>query len=343
MTAWPDVAWCIYGVSQNAIYYIDNQENLWLSTAPWTTEAQELVDRGVASFRPVTGSELSTLYVQSSDLTLWYETGPWVNGHVKQQVDTNVWYYDGNVTLDVVRAYIGDSSGNLWLAQGPWGNEPLARQQVDGNVSTFQCINDNTVIVLGKNNNLWLEKGPWGTVPPARQQIDGNVADFQALSDQLIYVLGTDRNLWLEQAQPPAPGAPQTAWNWGRVPPYRAKVDSNVGSFQALSPRQVFVLDRQGNLWLETASPTGTWPLNRTLIETNVLTFHALSNLSVYVVHANDMTLWLETGPWSSPPQPNRQLVAAELGPPPSKTGSYAAGNSNNPVSGLPGGGDIDS
>jgi hypothetical protein len=120
---------------------------------------------------------------------------------------------------------------------------PPPREQIDSNVQAFQALDNQTVLVLGRDRNLWLEHGPFGVnVPPARQQVDGNVQAFHGLDTQSILVLGQDGNLWLEHSP------------FGvNVPPTREMIDGNVQAFQALDNLTGLVLGTDGNLWLENA------------------------------------------------------------------------------------------
>ena len=186
-------------------------------------------------------------------------------------------------------------NGNLWLEQPPFGKLPPARQQVDGNVFTFQALDLQTVLVLGTDGNLWLEQGPFGKVPPPRQQVDGNVQTFQALDTQNVFVLGNDGNLWLEQGP------------WGKVPPNRQQVDGNVLEFHAANDNFVFVLGTDGNLWLE-QGPFGKVPPARQQVDGNVRAFQALSIYAFIWVLGKDGNLWLEDSPFGKVP-PSRQQI----------------------------------
>jgi hypothetical protein len=84
---------------------------------------------------------------------------------------------------------------NLWLEHAPFGRVPPARTQIDGNVLTFQGLDNQTVLVLATDGTLWLEHAPFGNVPPNRQQVDGNARAFQGLNNQTVLVLGTDGKL----------------------------------------------------------------------------------------------------------------------------------------------------
>jgi hypothetical protein len=185
---------------------------------------------------------------------------------------------------------------NLWLEQPPFGKVPPARQQVDGNVETFQALDDQDVLVLGTDGNLWLEHGPFGKVPPARQQVDGNVLAFQALSTEEIFVLGADRKLWLEQSP------------FGKVPPTRVQVDANVRNFQGLDTDRVLVVGTDDNLWLE-RSPFGNVPPNRRQVDNNVWAFSQPGAQGPIFVLAADGNLWLERPPFGTVPPATRRQV----------------------------------
>ena len=194
--------------------------------------------------------------------------------------------------------YVLGTDFNLWLEQAPFGKVPPARQQVDGNVETFQAFDNQTAYVLGTDGNLWLEQAPFGKIPPARQQVDGNVLSFQALDNQTVLVLGADRKLWIEHAP------------FGKVPPVRQQVDANVRNFQALDAETVLVVGTDDNLWLERA-PFGTVPPARRQVDGNVWSFQRSSaeGGGVFVLGA-DGNLWLERPPFGTVPSARRQVDA---------------------------------
>jgi kumamolisin len=159
---------------------------------------------------------------------------------------------------------------------------------------TFQGLDLQNVLVLGRDGNLWLEQAPFGTVPPSRRQVDGNVRAFQGLDAQHVLVLGTDGKLWLEQAP------------FGTVPPSRRQVDGNVAAFQGLDLQNVLVLGTDGKLWLEQA-PFGTVPPSRRQVDGNVRAFQGLDAQHVLVL-GTDGKLWLEQAPFGTVPPSRRQV-----------------------------------
>jgi hypothetical protein len=133
----------------------------------------------------------------------------------------------------------------LLIENPPFGSLPPSNMTlVDKNVAQFSQFDVNTIWVLGTNGNLWIESAPFGTAPPARVQVDGDVKTFRGPNpDYSVYVLSADANatLWLE-FQP-----------FGTtIPPARVQIDSNIHTLEALSEYEVYVLDRQGALWLWT-------------------------------------------------------------------------------------------
>ena len=175
------------------------------------------------------------------------------------------------------------------------GTVPPSRQLVDRNVQAFQTINANQVYVLGSNGNLWLESGPWGTVPPHRVQIGGSgVTAFQALgsaSGSSVFTLGNDGVLHLSTV-----GGTQDA---------QEVAGGDILAFDVVpgSPNQVFVLDRVGNVWLNTVGQGRTAPQ----IDANVAAIQAIDADHLYVLGQNG-SLWLEQAPWGNVP-PARQQV----------------------------------
>jgi len=182
------------------------------------------------------------------------------------------------------------TNGNLWLEQPPVGTAPLPRQQVDGDVFTFQALDNETVLVLGTDGSLWLEHAPFGNVPPKREQVDGSVQAFQALDERLVFVQGLDGKLWRENGP------------FGQVPPPRVQVDGNVKGFAVVDENHVFVLGTDGKLWLE-QGPFGTVPPARQLVATDVRDFLALAVPDWVWVLDNEANLCLYSSPFGSNPQ----------------------------------------
>jgi hypothetical protein len=119
---------------------------------------------------------------------------------------------------------------------------------------------------------------------------------FQPFGASQAYVLGSNGNLWLESAP------------FGKNPPTRVQVDSNVSGFQALSPSQAYVLGGDGKLWLE-SGPYGHVPPARVQVDAGVIGFQALTPSQVLVL-GSDGKLWLESGPYGTVP-PARVAVDA--------------------------------
>jgi hypothetical protein len=197
----------------------------------------------------------------------------------------------------------------LWLEHGPFGQVPPRRELIDSNVAAlggfqilFSITEVNGVCVLDNDGNLWVDVAPFGQSP--RRQVDANVVRFQALIDT-ICVLGTDGNLWLEH--PP----------FGQVPPRRELIDRHVSNravrpFQAVDDNTIFVLGSDGNLWLEQTppgTPFGNPPPNRKPVDRHVDSFQALDKDTIFVVDADDHTLWLERAPFGQVPNPQRWKV----------------------------------
>ena len=78
-------------------------------------------------------------------------------------------------------------------------------------------------------------------------------------------------------------------------------------TFFGLSATEVLVLDREGNLWMETA-PWGASPPARTKVDGNVAAFCPTVGKDLIYVLGKDGSLWLEQGPWGTVPPP-RHLV----------------------------------
>jgi hypothetical protein len=168
---------------------------------------------------------------------------------------------------------------------------------------------DPEIFVLGSDGNLWLETGPYGppNIPPFRTPVDGNVdlfAAFQAFSSQQVFVCGSDGDLWLEQGPWGKVPLPDSSYPPG--PGSRYQIDGSVAAFWAWSPQEVFVLGRDGNLWLEfgfgTTNPTVPPP--RTPIDGNVAGFQPLSLQEVFVL-GGDGNLWHELAPFGAVPLPS--------------------------------------
>jgi hypothetical protein len=65
------------------------------------------------------------------------------------------------------------------------------RQQVDGNVASFDMIDESAVYVLGTDGNLWQETAPFGTVPPTRQLLDRLVVQDYRFALNSFQILNT--------------------------------------------------------------------------------------------------------------------------------------------------------
>jgi hypothetical protein len=140
-----------------------------------------------------------------------------------------------------------------------------------------------------------------------------NVKSFQPIDAYNIFVLGVDGNLWLDTWPVPPPNTP--GFNaWGDVQETirrRRQVDANVAAFQAIDRNTVFVLGKDGNLWLETSSTATTPPwgnLTQTIntrqhIDGIVEAFNTWldehNTLGDWVVFVKDTdhVLWYETSP----------------------------------------------
>jgi hypothetical protein len=169
-------------------------------------------------------------------------------------------------------------------------------------------LSEPEIFVLGSDGNLWLESGPYGPphIPPFRTPVDGNVdlfASFQAFSSEEVFVCGSDGNLWLEQGPFGTVPPPESSYPPG--PSSRYRIDGNVAGFLAWSPGEVFVVGRDGNLWLEFGFGTTipTVPPPRYHIDGNVAGFQPLSLQEVFVL-GEDGNLWQELAPFNTVPLP---------------------------------------
>ncbi len=164
------------------------------------------------------------------------------------------------------------------------------------------------IFVLGSDGNLWLEEGPFGQqIPPPRVPIDGNVdlyAAFQAFFANEVFVCGSDGNLWLEQG--PYGTVPLPGSSYPPSPSSRVQIDGNVSGFYAWDPGNVFVLGKDGNLWLEfgfgTTNPAVPPP--RYQVDGSVAEFQPVSLDEVFVL-GQDGNLWQEFGPFDTVPLPS--------------------------------------
>jgi hypothetical protein len=170
--------------------------------------------------------------------------------------------------------------------------------------------------VQGTDGNLWLETGPFWTVPlppcnggnsGCRVQVDGNVdpiGSFQAFYSNEVFVCGSDGNLWLEIG--PFGTVPLPDASYPPSPGSRTQIDGSVGVFWAWSPGEVFVLGRDGNLWLEFGFGTNVpaVPPPRYYIDGNVIEFQPVSLQEVFV-RGSDNKLWQELGPFGTVPLPS--------------------------------------
>lgn len=183
---------------------------------------------------------------------------------------------------------------------------PNSRSSVNpAYASPHHGLDTNNVYVLGANGSLWLEHSGsddlWGQgQAPPREPVDSNVTTFQAIDANNVFVLGADGSLWFEHS---------VNGKFGQVPPKREPVDVNVTSFQAITQadvaERVYVLDNEGNLWLESPGANGEFgqiPPQRWQVDSNVGAFIALPGAlySVYVLDQGG-DLWLEHATGTSP------------------------------------------
>jgi hypothetical protein len=160
--------------------------------------------------------------------------------------------------------------------------------------------------VLGSDGNLWLANAPWGNPPSSRQQLAGSaVVAFSPINQgkpspinqggaRQVLVLRADRTLWLNTVGQDAAG-PQ--------------VDANVAAFDGnVTPgvEQAYVLDKDGNLWLE-QGPWGTVPPTRQHVDGDVKKFQRINANQIYVLGTNG-NLWLENGPWGTVPPARTEI-----------------------------------
>jgi hypothetical protein len=124
----------------------------------------------------------------------------------------------------------------------------------------------------------------------------------QAFSEQVL-VCGSDGNLWLEQGPWGTVPLPNSSYPPG--PSSRYQIDGNVAGFWAWSPGEVFVVGRDGRLWLEFGFGTTipTVPPPRYAVDGNVAGFQPLSLQEVFVL-GEDGNLWQELGPFGTVPLP---------------------------------------
>ena len=256
---------------------------------------QLVVGSNITSFWAL---DANTVYVVDVTGTLWLEHGPWGPSRTFEQVDFGVhafWPLSDNYV------YMLDTDAKLWLEHGPWA-AGASRQLVAENVAQFQAMGPDNVYVEDNSNKLWLDIGPWGTTSQKPLAVDTNVETFQALNLNAIYVEDRNGILWLDQSP-----------SLQKLPPTHQQVDRNIaryGSnifnpyafqakpFQALDVNSVYVVDRNGYLWLD-QGPWGSLPPARTVVAPDVNDFLATDDHTVYEVDF-DRKLWLYQGPWGS-------------------------------------------
>lgn len=246
------------------VYVLGSDGNLWLETGPFGNQIPPRrlqVDGSVSAFQALDGNNV---FVLGSDRNLWLEMWPY--GNIAQtvktrlQVDANVGAFQVIVSPYGNKVFVLGTDGNLWSETWPSGSVAQTiktRQQIDANARAFQALDVYDLVVLGADGKLWFERAPWGNVAQTiknRKQIDANVRTFQPIDGYHVFVLGNDYNLWLETWPSPGPNAPYNAWgNVQETINNRRQVDANVAAFQAVDLNTVFVLGRDGNLWLETS------------------------------------------------------------------------------------------
>jgi NHL repeat len=297
-----------------AIYVLGSDGNLWLETGPFGKQIPPprlQVDGNVSAFQALDGNNVVVL---GSDGNLWLETWPY--GDVAQtiknrkQVDANVAAFQAITSSYGNKVFVLGTDGNLWCEPWPTGDVTQTiktRQQIDGTVKAFQALDVYDVFVLGADGNLWWEGLPFGDVAETiknRRQVDAAVKTFQPIDGYNIFVLGTNNNLWLETWPVPGPNAPVYK-AWGNVQETinnRRQVDANVAAFQAIDVNTVFVLGKDGNLWLETSPWGNVTPTTNTRqhVDANVGAFnvwvdeHNALGDWVVLVKDTDHILWHE-------------------------------------------------
>ena len=312
------------GPRNMCIYVLGSDGNLWFETSPFgkIPPPRLQVDGNVAAFQALDGNNVVVL---GADGNLWYEVWPFGNVQEtinnRKQIDANVGAFQAVLSGYGNNIFVSGTDGNLWCETWPPVNVQetiTTRKQIDAKVRAFQALDVNDAFVLGTDGNLWFEGLPFGSVAQTiknRRQVDAAVKAFQTVVGDAynIYVLGTDGKLWLETWPAPDPSAPGTHPIWGNVQETvnnRKLVDTNVAAFQAIDVNTVFVLGRDGNLWLET-SPFGNVQetINtRERVDSSVGAFnvwvdaHNVLGGWVVFVKDTDHILWRDDSPIPFPP-----------------------------------------
>ncbi len=257
------------------------------------------------------------VFVLGSDGNLWLEEGPFGKQipPFRIPVDGNVDLYASFSAFSAEEALVCGSDGNLWLEEGSFGTVPLpstsyppgprSRTQIDGSVAAYWALDPGNIFVLGQDGNLWYEFG-FGTtipaVPPPRNQVDGNVQEFQVMGPQEVFVLGTDGNLWHEFG--PFDMVPLPACKGGTTSGCRSQVDGNVHTFWAVDSNNVYVIGKDGNLWLESGPFGSKVPPPRVQVDGNALGVWGVDAEEAFVL-GSDLNLWQVNAPFGKVPLPD--------------------------------------
>jgi hypothetical protein len=213
--------------------------------------------------------------------------------------------------------YVLTSDGQVWLDQTPFSQvPPPSRGHVYTDALGCWAVSATTVYVLGSDGNLYFATAPFVTPP---LQVDSNAVACAPVDANTVYVLGSDGNLWKEtgpfQTTDPVTGA-VTDYPRDQGPRHCVQVDSNVIACAAVNDTTIFVIDREGNLWLEVATDSAPWgttiPPARTHIDSRVIGCSAVDQNTVYVL-GSDGNLWLESAPFGERLPPLRTLVDSNV------------------------------
>jgi hypothetical protein len=135
------------------VFVLDSDQQLWRETG--TRQSRTLVASKIIAFQHVPDGD--TVYVQTSDGTLWRKTA----NDPPQQMDNAVAAFQA---VDSQFAYVLGSDGRLWRERGGRDRAALVDRDVliGPGKSTIQVIDPGHVLLLDNQHKLWAESMPDG-------------------------------------------------------------------------------------------------------------------------------------------------------------------------------------
>ena len=253
-------------VNGHDAYAIDRDGTLW----HWSLGVKQSVhamDHRIADIFAGAGDEALVLGI---DGTLWHEAG---DGQNRTVVDHTVAAAQAVGAVGDTTIYVLGADGRLWREAG----DATHRGLVDSEVKAFQAVDASVVLVLGRDGKLWRETGDMKT----RSLIAGNIAQFQYVADgNTTFVLTPANELWRQKDTDP----PQ-------------QIDHDVQAFQAIGKGPVYVLAKDGRVWLEAGNRDRAQLVDRQALAGLGRRAFEVLDAGHSLILGEDHKLWAETMP----------------------------------------------